>query len=107
MASMKLSLGLLLAAAVMLACGSDGASTPEPVAQSASIPSSASPAVAVTTRRLAACQEKVDQQGHVAMDEITPAMLQGTGTEPGSWHLEASRLITFWWCHQRRGRSSG
>jgi hypothetical protein len=97
---MKRFIGLVIAA-VAVACSAGDAATIARVADP-STPISPSPEVAHGDEadRVTACEERVAERGHVNMGDIAPAMLEGTRTEAGSWHLEASRSITFWWCHR-------
>lgn len=84
---MKRAIGLLVAATVAAACGSDGATVPTPTAVHASVTRD----VGEAGHRHRTCE--------VELEDIVPAMLTGVDPAEGSWHLAAHAEITSRGCH--------
>jgi hypothetical protein len=86
----KRCIGLLIAATVAAACGSDGAAAPAPI----EVHTSVAPDVGEPAHRQRPCD--------VNLEDIVPAMLTGVDPADGSWHLAAHAEIT-----SRRCRDGG
>jgi hypothetical protein len=86
----KRAIGLLVAATVAVACGSDGAA-PAPGVHTSVRPDAGEPG-----HRRRTCE--------VELDDIVPAMLTGVDPADGSWHLAARAEITSRGCHDGGSR---